>query len=218
MIQGYEKVNTWIFDLDHTLYPNTSSWEKRAFGQFFEYIEKMYGIPESEGRVLAKEFNKHGFYLGGWLDHIPQFDVHHWWKEIDAIHIRDIEVCTLTQEKLKQLPGNKVLFTNGHPTHAEKFLKHLGLTHHFDEVISIDIEDVRQKRFKPNPDIYLEIMERMKGENCAMFEDNLSNLVTAHKLGMNTVLVNQPECHRHLPHVHVQYDTFTDWLKMHMPK
>ncbi|MFT7434046.1 MAG: putative hydrolase of the HAD superfamily [Alphaproteobacteria bacterium] len=220
VIKDYEKINTWIFDLDHTLYPAPSAWEKRAFSHFFQYIEEHYGIPVAESEKLDVEFDKQGFYLKGWLEHIPHFDVEHWWQQIDAVDATDIPVCKLTQKKIHDLPGNKVLFTNGHPSHADKFLKHLGLSNHFDEVISINEGDIRRARFKPNPDIYHEIMTKMKtkGENCAMFEDNLSNLVTAHKLGMSTVLLNQPECHRHLPHVHKQHDTFTDWLKAYMPK
>lgn len=217
MVKGYENIDTWIFDLDRTLYTGPFGWEKRAFSNFFEYVEKHYGISKEQAAVLDKKFSHNSFYLKGWLEELPNFDIHHWWNEIDNVDASDIPVCSLTQQKLKELPGNKVLFTNGHPSHKEKFLKHLGLENCFDEEIAIDLNDIKQNRFKPNPDIYHEITDKMKTkpENCVMFEDNLSNLKTAHELGMGTVLVNVEDCHRHLEHIHNQKDTFTHWLEEH---
>lgn len=217
MVKGYEGTDTWIFDLDRTLYTGPFEWEKRAFSGFFNYVEKHYGISKEKAEEMDKSFSKNSFYLKGWMEEISHFDIHHWWNEIDNIDASDVPVCELTQKKLKDLPGNKVLFTNGHPTHADKFLNHLGLEGYFDEVIAIDVHDIQKNRFKPNPDIYHEIIDKMKTtpEKCVMFEDNLYNLKTAHDIGMGTVLVNVKDCHRHLDYVHNQKDTFAHWLEDH---
>lgn len=218
MVKGYDNIDTWVFDLDRTLYTGPFNWEKRAFNNFFEYIETHYGIDREKAAEMDKGFTKRSFYLKGWLDEIPHFDIHHWWSQIDEIDISDIPICAITKDKLQDLPGNKILFTNGHPSHKEKFLKHLGLENCFDEEIAIDVNDIKQNRFKPNPDIYHEIINKMKTkpEKTVMFEDNLHNLETAHALGMGTVLVNVPKCHRHEDYIHNQKDTFTHWLKAHM--
>lgn len=220
MIKGYENIDTWIFDLDHTLYPAPSKWENRAFELFYQFVHQNYAIPMDEVKRLDEIYDAEGCYLKGWLEHIPHFDIELYWKMIDEIDMNDIPICTLTQQKIHALPGNKILFTNGNLSHADKFLNYLGLENYFDEVIAIDVHDIKQERYKPNPHIYHEIIKKMntKGENCAMFEDSLSNLKTAHELGMSTVLVNKPDCYRHLPHVHVQFNTFTDWLIHYMPK
>jgi putative hydrolase of the HAD superfamily len=218
VVKGYENIDTWIFDLDRTLYTGPFNWEKRAFSNFFEYVETHYGIDRDKAAKMDKEFAHQSFYLKGWLEEIPHFDIHHWWDQINQVDVSDVPVCELTKEKLKELPENKVLFTNGHPSHADKFLSHLGLTNHFDEVIAIDVNDIKGNRFKPNPDIYHEIMGKMKTkpQNCVMFEDNLHNLETAHNLGMGTVLVNVEDCHKHLDYIHNQKDTFTHWLEDHI--
>ncbi len=218
MVAGYQGVDTWIFDLDRTLYTGPFKWERRAFENFFQYVETHYGVSKEKAAELDKVFSQKSFYLKGWLEELPQFDIQHWWDQIDQVDASDVPVCTLTQKRLHELPGNKVLFTNGHPSHADKFLKHLGLENHFDEVIAIDVNDIRQNRFKPNPDIYHEIINKINttAQKCVMFEDNLHNLETAHNLGMGTVLVNQPDCYRHLDYIHNQKDTFTQWLEEHM--
>lgn len=218
MVKGYENINTWVFDLDRTLYTGPFEWEKRAFNNFFEYVERHYGISKEDAAAMDAEFSKSSFYLKGWVEELPGFDIKHWWAEIDKVDASDVPVCKLTQKMLKNLPGQKVLFTNGHPSHMDKFLKHLGLEDSFDEKIAVDENDIKQNRFKPNPDIYHEIIQKMntKPNQCVMFEDNLHNLKTAHEIGMGTVLVNANDCHRHLDYIHNQKDTFTHWLEDHM--
>lgn len=220
MVKGYENIDTWIFDLDHTLYPKKDCpWEGKAVETFRHYLGKVHGIPFDEASAKDKYFfEKYGYYLEGWLKEIPNFDVDAWWQEADKVDISAIPVCELTKQRLKDLPGNKIIFTNAHTAHATRFLKHLGLENEFDDIYSIDLEEIQQRHYKPNPHTYELIMNRMKTtpEKTVMFEDNLLNLQTAHQLGMGTVLVNQPECYRHLDYVHNQKDTFTQWIEDHL--
>ena len=121
MVAGYQGVDTWIFDLDRTLYTGPFKWERRAFENFFQYVETHYGVSKEKAAELDKVFSQRSFYLKGWLEELPQFDIQHWWDQIDQVDASDVPVCTLTQKRLHDLPGNKVLFTNGHHLRGRSF-------------------------------------------------------------------------------------------------
>lgn len=216
-VKGYENIDLWVFDLDHTLYPKKNCpWHDVAVNKFRHYLGDVHGIPFEVAETKDKAFfEKYGYYLEGWMQELPDFDIDHWWAQADSVDISGIPVCKLTQERLAKLPGKKVIFTNAHKAHADRFLKHLGLENHFDEIHSINLEEIQNKHYKPNPHTYELIMKRMgvSPEKCVMFEDALPNLKTAHSLGMRTVLLNNDVDMTAEDYVHVQCDTFTQWLE-----
>ncbi|MEL6747243.1 MAG: HAD-IA family hydrolase, partial [Pseudomonadota bacterium] len=91
---------------------------------------------------------------------------------------------------IRALPGRKFVFTNGSVSHAAGVLKRLDIPLEiFDGV-----HDIKACQYIPKPEraAFASFIERfaIQPERAAMFEDLPHNLVTAHELGMATVLVS----------------------------
>lgn len=73
-------------------------------------------------------------------------------------------------------------------THA----KRLGIFDYFDLVICAD--DVAPGRTKPNPDIYLKVLEQLnvKNDSAVVFEDSLNGVLAARRAGIFVVAVPNP--------------------------
>jgi putative hydrolase of the HAD superfamily len=91
---------------------------------------------------------------------------------------------------LKLLPCKKILFTNGTYEHAIKSLNTIDIKGNFREIIARNtIGDL-----KPNLNSYIKMMfmcDINKKDKCVFFEDSLSNLIVAKKLGWITVLISK---------------------------
>jgi HAD superfamily hydrolase (TIGR01509 family) len=75
---------------------------------------------------------------------------------------------------------------------VDTHLKRLGIFHYFKHIICQD--DVSPGRTKPNPDIYLKALERLKVRNmeAVVFEDSLNGVEAARRAGIFVVAVPNP--------------------------
>jgi putative hydrolase of the HAD superfamily len=89
---------------------------------------------------------------------------------------------------LGSLSGRKLVYTNGSVPHAENLLKHLGISHYFDDIFDIVASD-----FAPKPSMapFRAFVDRygVKPAGALMVEDMAKNLVPAAALGMTTAWV-----------------------------
>jgi len=92
---------------------------------------------------------------------------------------------------LEQLPGRKLILTNGTRKHAEAVMKRLEIHHHFEDVFDIAAADLDPK---PHPQVYDRFLKKhgVDPRKAAMFEDLARNLSVPHALGMTTVVVGPP--------------------------
>ena len=219
---GFEHVETWVFDLDNTLYPADSNLFAEIDSRMGEFIARRFGVsPEEAQRMRKHYYYEYGTTLAGLmrLHDVPPNAF------LDYVHDIDLSVITPAPELgkvLDALPGRKFVFTNGSRRHAEKVIARLGIDGRFDEVF-----DIRAADFVPKPE--RAAYERFIGAHAitagsaAMFDDLPHNLRTAHGLGMTTVLVacgdtDHPE-HRaiagwpELPsHIHHRTDALAPFL------
>jgi len=114
---------------------------------------------------------------------------------LDYVHEIDlsaVEEDVELGEAIANLPGRKLIFTNGTVAHAQKVLARIGVTHHFG-----DIFDIVHSDFIPKPAIgpYRKFIAEtgIEPTRSAMFEDIARNLEAPHELGMTTVLVTSPD-------------------------
>jgi len=93
---------------------------------------------------------------------------------------------------IEQLPGRKLILTNGTRKHAAAVTARLGIGHHFDDVFDIFAAGLEPK---PLPQTYQKFLatHAIDPTKAAMFEDLARNLVVPHQLGMTTVLVIPPK-------------------------
>ena len=191
-MRGFAHIDTWIFDLDNTLYPASCRLFDQIDVRMGEFVSRLLNIEVAEAKLRQKEmFYKYGTTLRGLMtEHGVTPD-----DFLDYVHDIDHTPVPLNQPldaALHALPGRKLIFTNGTVAHAEKVLARIGITHHFG-----DIFDIVHADFIPKPEMepYRKFVAKtgIRAETSAMFEDIARNLEAPHALGMTTVLVVSPD-------------------------
>jgi putative hydrolase of the HAD superfamily len=187
-IEGFRHIETWVFDLDNTLYPHHVNLWQQVDERIRDYIARFLGIPPEQAFRVQKDYYKrygtsmrglmieHGMAPDAFLDYVHQID--HSPLQANAALARAIE----------KLRGRKLILTNGTRHHAQAVLERLELTHHFDDVFDIVAAALEPK---PSPQTYARFLEAhaVDPARAAMFEDLARNLAVPHQLGMTTVLV-----------------------------
>jgi putative hydrolase of the HAD superfamily len=207
--QLFDHVAFWVFDLDNTLYPP----EARLFDQIevrmTDWVVDALKVDRAEadrlrdhywrtyGTTLAGLMAEHGVDPGPYLSHVHEIDLGH--LEPDA---------TLAQ-RIRRLPGRKIVYTNGCAPYAERVLAARGLDRLFDAVYGVE-----HAGFRPKPErAAFETIFAADGLDAtrgAMFEDDARNLAAPHAMGMRTIHV-APAREDH-PHIHHHTDNLTEFL------
>jgi len=181
-----DSIETWVFDLDNTLYPASSGLFNQVSQRMTGYISEYFNI----GRDAAVErqrdlFTRYGTTLRGLVtEHAVDPE-----PFLDHVHRVNFDVVSPNPElarRLGQLPGRKLIFTNSSRLHAQRVIERLGITQHFEEVFDISDAD-----YIPKPDsaCYAILLHRHRvaAANACMIDDLASNLAPAKALGMTTV-------------------------------
>ena len=135
---------------------------------------------------------------------------------VHNIDLKSILPSPALNQSLEQLPGRKVIFTNGSKTHAKNVTDRLGITHHFSTTF-----DIADCEFTPKPDIgvYVKMLKALSidPKSAVMIEDMACNLVPASALGMTTVWIRTEEAWAKEgaggDHINYCVDDLTEWLK-----
>jgi putative hydrolase of the HAD superfamily len=183
-------IDTWLFDLDGTLYPAESGFLDAVIDRMTDFVEKVTGLPRDEAFKVQKAYlAEHGLTLKGLMMHHGVDP-----NEFHAIfHDLSLEVLAHDADllaALERLPGRRLIFTNADDRHAERVLEHLGLGHLFDDVFHI-----ASTGYEPKPSALafaaIGAAHDITPASTAFFEDSARNLEPAAELGMTTVLVGQ---------------------------
>ncbi len=181
-------IDTWLFDLDNTLYPEESGFMTQVEAKMTEFVEQVTGLPHPEAYALQKKYYaEHGLTLTGLIKHHGADP-----KDFFALH-HDLSLEALVEDTdllvtLARLPGRRFVFTNADDKHAERVMAKLGLTHLFDEVFHIHSFGYAPK---PDPQGFQRMIDAhgLDPRATAFFEDSERNLKPAKDLDMTTVLV-----------------------------
>ncbi|MBI3445033.1 MAG: pyrimidine 5'-nucleotidase [Magnetospirillum sp.] len=215
------RIESWVFDLDNTLYPASSSLFPQIDVRMRRFIAERLNLPLDEAFRLQKRYYKEfGTTLRGLML------VHRIEPEAFLSFVHDID-CTVLDAAprldrvLAALPGRKLIFTNGSERHAENVLARLGIARHFEGIF-----DIKAAGFipKPQPECYRAMVERHAVDPRAalMVEDIARNLVPAAAIGMTTLWVREEgdrdtevlgQDQGDLGHVHHITDDLTAWLE-----
>ena len=186
--RGFGHVDTWIFDLDNTLYPHDSRVWPQINDRITLYVADLFGLDGLSARALQKFFYyKYGTTLRALIDEygVDPYDFLDFAHDIDHT---DIELNASLGAAIERLPGRKLILTNGSRKHAENVARKIGILNHFEDVFDIAASD-----FVPKPErrAYERFLEKHGVEpmRSAMFEDIAKNLVVPHDIGMTTTLI-----------------------------
>ncbi len=189
MIPALAHIDTWIFDLDNTLYPARSNLFERIDARMTAYVARLLDVDPVEARRVQKlYFHGHGTTLAGLM---AEHDVD---PQDFLADVHDIEMDVLEHDAplaaaLARLPGRKLVFTNGDRPYALKVLDRLGLGGSFEGVHDIVAMELRPK---PDPGAYRGLCDAFAVDPTrALFvEDMARNLPPAKAIGMTTVWVD----------------------------
>jgi len=205
-------IDTWLFDLDNTLYPVESGFMGEIERRMTDYVQRLTGLERDEAYKLQKQYlAQYGLTLGGLIAHhgIDPADFH-------AI-FHDMSLEALAHDPrllaaLERLPGRRLIFTNADNVHAERVLERLGLAHLFDDVFHIGSADYVPK---PDPANMARISETHAIDPAvtAFFEDSERNLAPAAAIGMTTVLVGPNAQASTAAFVHFKTDNLAHFLE-----
>ena len=189
MVPALAHIDTWIFDLDNTLYPARSNLFARIDQRMTAYIARLLSVDEVEARRVQKlYFHGHGTTLAGLMaEH--QVDPHDFLADVHDIEMDVLEHDAPLAAALARLPGRKLVFTNGDKPYALRVLDRLGLGGSFEGIHDIVAMNLSPK---PEPSAYRGLCDAFAIDpTAALFvEDMARNLPPAKAIGMTTVWVD----------------------------
>jgi putative hydrolase of the HAD superfamily len=189
MMAALDHVESWIFDLDNSLYPASCDLFALVDARIGQYVARTLDLDPAEARTVQKGFFRdHGTTLAGLMAH-HGVDPHDF---LDYVH--DIDMTRLTADPalvaaLDALPGRKFVFTNADEKYARRVLGAIGLANAFDGVHDIHAMDYVPK---PDPSAYAKLCDRLAIDPArALFADDMArNLAPAKAIGMATLWID----------------------------
>ena len=181
-------VDTWIFDLDNTLYPMAGEVGAQMDARISAYVQRETGLEPEAAYALQKRYlREHGTTLAGLMAH-HGVDPYAFLDEVHDISLDSICLDAELHVALERLPGRRLVFTNASSGHAERVLARLGLAGLFEHVFHLEAANLTPK---PQARAYesLIAVHGVTPRTACFFEDTERNLEPAHGYGMATVLV-----------------------------
>lgn len=199
---SFSHVRVWVFDLDNTLYPPQARLFDQIEVRMTDWVMRALGVPRVEANRLRTDYwRKYGTTLAGLMaehgiEPGPYLD------EVHDIDLSALVADPLLATRIGNLPGRKIVYTNGCEPYARRVLEARGLTGAFDAVYGVE-----HAGFLPKPELgafeAVFALDGLAPDSGAMFEDDPRNLTAPHALGMRTVLVG-PDPH---PGDHIHHHT-----------
>lgn len=182
-------VDTWIFDLDNTLYPASCDLFALIDARMNLYLRNLFNVDATEAhRIQKRYFHDHGTTLSGLMT-LHGTDPHHFLDFVHDIELDRVSENPALRQAVDALPGRKIVFTNGDVPYAERVLNALGLGASFEAVHDIHAMDYLPK---PHPSAYDGLCRAwgIQPTTALFAEDMARNLKPAKDIGMTTLWVN----------------------------
>lgn len=204
-------VTTWVFDLDHTLYPPSARLFDLIEVRMTDWVMRELNVARDEADRLRKHYwREHGTTLAGLMrEHGVAPDAY-----LHDVH--DIPLDRLTPDadlaaRIKALPGRRIVYTNGAAPYAERVIGARGLEGLFDAIYGVE-----HANYHPKPDraAFDAVFARdgLDTATAAMFEDDARNLAVPHEMGMGTIHVAPTRAEG--SHVHFHTDDLSHFLSL----
>ncbi|UWR57222.1 pyrimidine 5'-nucleotidase [Phaeobacter inhibens] len=200
--QSFSHVRHWVFDLDNTLYHPSARLFDQIEVKMTDYVMAALGVDQKMANKLRDDYwREHGTTLAGLMAH-HDLDPDPFLLEVHDINFDQLEPDILLAERIRALPGKRIIYTNGTAPYAEQVLAARGLEGCFDEIYGVEHANYRPKPKRQAFDIVF-AKAGIDTAKAAMFEDDPRNLQAPHDLGMRTVHV-APEA---TPGAHIHHHT-----------
>lgn len=214
MVPALSHIDTWIFDLDLTLYPPEANIMAQVRDRIALFVEDYFKVGSDEAHGIRHAYwRKYGTTLGGLMaEH--GVDPHGYLDFVHDVDLSKLVPCSELRAHVAALPGRKLIFTNADLPYAQRILAARGLEDMFEDIFDIHRMEHRPK---PDPVSYDALCDQLNiAPQTALFvEDSAHNLVPAKALGMTTIWVKHDgEADSSGDEVHIDHEIsdLTDWL------
>ena len=182
-----QEVETWIFDLDNTLYPVTKRLLAHIDEHMGSFVAKYLGISRKDAHQVQKlYFKKYGLTLRGLMLN-DGLDPARYFEEMGPMDLNEVEPNPELGEYITGLNGRKIIYTNASARHTELVLNQMKFKKNTFEAIF----DIQAANYVPKPAIesYSLLCKTYSIDptRAAMIDDIARNLEPAAQLGMMTV-------------------------------
>jgi len=207
--------DTWVFDLDNTLYAAECSLFDQIDRKIGEYVQSLLQLDAPEARKVQKGYLlEFGTTLSGLMAN-HKVDPAHYLASVHDVDFSPIQHDEKLRAGIKALDGRKLVFTNADHPYATEIMKRLGVLDLFDDIFDIVAADLKPK---PTASVYDTFINKydIDPDRAVMFEDMVRNLKPAHDLGMATVWVNTGSiwgvAEYDADYVHAETPRLNNWL------
>lgn len=184
----FARVDTWVFDLDNTLYPPDVCLFDQIEARMIDFVMLELSVDRAEADRLRQHYwAEYGTTLAGLMrehaiDPVPFLE------DVHDIRFDALSPDPLLAAGIAALPGRKIIYTNGSAPYAQRVIAARGLSGLFDGIYGVEHAGFRPK---PEREAFEMVFARdgIDPRRAAMFEDEPRNLVVPHAMGMRTVLV-----------------------------
>lgn len=182
-----QEVETWIFDLDNTLYPVTKRLLAHIDEHMGSFVAKYLGISRKDAHQVQKlYFKKYGLTLRGLMLN-DGLDPARYFEEMGPMDLDEVEPNPELGEYIASLKGRKIIYTNASARHTELVLNQMKFKKNTFEAIF----DIQAANYVPKPAIesYSLLCKTYSIDptRAVMIDDIARNLEPAAQLGMMTV-------------------------------
>src|SRR3984893_15658164 len=135
--RGFTHIDSWVFDLDNTLYPHHVNLWQQVDVRIGEFVRDWLKLSAREAGPVQRDYSRrygttmrgmmteHGVHADDYLAYVHQID-----------H-SPLQPNPAMGTAIAKLPGRKLILTNGSTDHAGKVLARLGIGDHFEAVFDI---------------------------------------------------------------------------------
>ena len=209
---AFGHVETWVFDLDNTLYPPAVRLFDQIEIKMVDYVMRVTGTDAIGANRLRRDYwQTYGTTLAGLMAH-HAVDPDPYLVEVHDIDFSVLSPDPALRDAIAALPGRRIVYTNGSAPYARQVIAARGLSGLFDAVYGVEHADYHPK---PRAEAFARVFGRdgLNPARAAMFEDDTRNLQVPHTLGMRTVHVApQDEAEAH-PFIHHHTDDLAGFLQ-----
>ncbi|SFE27152.1 putative hydrolase of the HAD superfamily [Sulfitobacter brevis] len=206
---AFSHVETWIFDLDNTLYPPSARLFDLIEVRMVAWVMQTLGIEEAEAnRMRLHYWQTYGTTLAG-LMREHDVDPTPYLEDVHNISMDSLTPDLPLAQAIKALPGRCIVYTNGCAPYATRVLEARGLSGLFDAIYGVEHANFLPKPERGAFDTVISL-DGLSPTRAAMFEDDPRNLAAPHALGMRTVHVAPTRAAG--DHIHYHTDDLAHFL------
>ena len=188
------RFTTLFFDLDDTLYPNTSGLWQAIKSRINLYMVERLDVPEKGAPQLREQYFKmYGTTLHG-LQARHNVDAEEFLAFVHNLPLKEyLTPDPVQRDVIASLPNRKLIFTNADANHARRVLAALQLDDLFETFVDIHGVSPYCKPMTESFAIAQEIADEPDPRKCVMIDDLPRTTRAALNVGMASLLYGTEE-------------------------